>query len=292
MPTGPKIILIGNCQVTPLSTLLKTIYQIETIQVISAHLAQDQDAEAVEANIQQADLIITQHIHDHYPRQFLHTSRLKQINRIKVLTIPNLFYRGYTPDLRYVRLNQGGTLTGPLGDYHSSIILDNWLEGCSDITLEELYRDPGQWKQRYEQTAKDSMTELKKRELELDIKMSDFIEQKQAQTRLFHTFNHPSKRLLVRLAKRIGRAAQFNKNEQVRGKLNQINDGLNRIQIPIHPFVKQHLGLSFIDKQTVQSDHVNGVVLKQPQQFTLAGLIERFSLFYSAHPALMSDIRD
>ena len=292
MPTGPQITLIGNCQVTPLSTLLKTIYQVETIKLISAHLVQDKDAEHVSSIIDQADIVITQHIHDLFPKQYLHTSRLKQSCKQRLLTIPNLFYRGYTPDLRYVRLKHGSTLPEPLGDYHSRILLESWQKGCNNTTLESLYRDPELWKQRYEHTARDSINELKKRELQLDIKISNFIASKQSTNRLFHTFNHPGKTLLTRLAKRIGKALGLTPKSNFKRELQGISDTLNRIQIPIHPFTQHNLGLKFSSTEHIQSDHINGVILKQPQQFTLLELIQQFSLFYSSHPALMRDIKD
>lgn len=182
MPTGPQITLIGNCQVTPLSTLLKTIYQVETIKLISAHLVQDKDAEHVSSIIDQAHIAITQHIHD--------------------------------------------------------------------------------------------------------------LLSKQSTNRLFHTFNHPGKTLLTRLAKRIGKALGLTPKSNFKRELQGISDTLNRIQIPIHPFTQHNLGLKFSSTEHIQSDHINGVILKQPQQFTLLELIQQFSLFYSSHPALMRDIKD
>ena len=75
-------------------------------------------------------------------------------------------------------------------------------------------------------------------------------------------------------------------------ELQGISDTLNRIQIPVHPFTQHNLGLKFSSTEHIQSDHINGVILKQPQQFTLLELIQQFTLFYNSHPALMRDIKD
>ena len=98
--------------------------------------------------------------------------------------------------MRYIRLKGKPTLAGPLGDYHSSIIIHSWKEGLSQEQAQANYQSETIWEELYLDAASQSLQELRSREQILDIKISDYIEKEQSNQQLFFTFNHPSKHLL------------------------------------------------------------------------------------------------
>ena len=154
-----NILLVGNCQVRPIESLLKHLNSVEETHKIIVHLAKDSERETHNDLFKSADIIISQQIQDSYPCQAVRSSILKANHPDKIIFIPNLFYKGYTPDLRYLRLQGQGTLDGPLGDYHSSILLKCWKEGRTIEDTVQTYRSSKTWKERYHSPANDSPVE-------------------------------------------------------------------------------------------------------------------------------------
>lgn len=199
-----NIVIVGNCQARPLKDIIESISS--TVKVISTpivHLLKDEDEHSVTADLERADLIITQLIADNYPCHFIQTNTLRNKYPAKVLTILNLFYSGYTPDWMYVRVPGKGTLRGPMGDYHNSTIIESWLNKRSIPETAELLFDKEYNFKQYNTAVIASMNELASREQHVDIKIVDFITHNLTKKRLFFTFNHPCLTLLIEYANRI-----------------------------------------------------------------------------------------
>ena len=239
---APNILLVGNCQVRPIESLLKHLNNVEETHKIIVHLAKDSERETHNDLFKSADIIISQQIQDRYPCQAVRSSILKANHPDKIIFIPNLFYKGYTPDLRYLRLQGQGTLDGPLGDYHSSILLKCWKEGRTIEDTVQTYRSSKTWKERYHSAANDSLVEYKRRESTLDIKMANFIENNIANRQLFFTFNHPSKLLITELVKNIAKQLALKPTGQTS---TDCAEPLDRFQVPIHPYTQKQLELTF-----------------------------------------------
>ena len=239
---APKILLVGNCQVRPIACLLERLNIIEEAQTIIVHLAKNSEYKEHENLLDRADVIVSQKIQDNYPCQTVRSSTIQEKYSHKTIFIPNLFYKGYTPDLRYLRLKQQGTLNGPLGDYHSSIILNCWKDGKSIEDTIRMYRSAKIWNERYRDAAQNSLSEYRRREEQLDIKLTKFIEKNLANQQLFFTFNHPSKALISKLVEKI--ASQLTL-KSTGNSLAQLTEPLDRFQVPIHPFIQRQLELKF-----------------------------------------------
>ena len=273
-------VIVSNCQGRPLGSILTTLYEIECQDIIIVHLAKDSDAERFDACLNSADVVISQHIQDQYPCSFVRTSSLQQRLGDRLITIPNIFYRGYTPDLRYLRLRARGTLNGPLGDYHSSILLNAWKEGeDQDIALER-YNNVDLWREQYSTIAEQSLAELQRRELELDIQISDCIATMQSQQQLFYSFNHPSKAMIKILADRIAEHLDLTPKPEGNASVEAMREPLDRIQIPLHPFTRQHLGLNFPGPDRFQGEAMKPGK-RQPVHFQLPKLTKRFFKHYN-----------
>lgn len=236
-----KISVIGNCQARPIATLLELLYCNVDITVTAiVHLISDEKEKDYIPFFCEADFIITQLVADNYPCKFLSTSRIKGEYGSKVITMPNLFYRGYTPDLRYVRIPGQGTLKGPLGDYHSEVILKSWLDGKSVTELHERMCSVEYWELMFGNVHKESLNELKVRESGLDVALASEIEMNKSKTRLFYTFNHPTLKLLILL---VNKLAELIKLTSKTGSVVLPPEPLNQLVPPMSKFTSLQLDL-------------------------------------------------
>jgi len=128
---------------------------------------------------------------------------LKEKYEGKVTTIVNLFFNGYTPDWMYIRIPGKGTLKGPMADYHNKTIVESWRKGLTHSEAGEFLFDVEYNADKYGGSVRESLFELKSREENADVIISDYISLKMLNKRLFFTFNHPSLELLQEYCKRI-----------------------------------------------------------------------------------------
>ncbi|WP_298637058.1 WcbI family polysaccharide biosynthesis putative acetyltransferase [uncultured Umboniibacter sp.] len=202
--TKKKVVVVGNCQARPIAALLEQMSdQVEVIKVAIVHLLNKTNEEEYRQAFRDADFIIAQLVAPNYPCEFVRTVALKELYPKKVITIVNLFYAGYTPDWFYIRRPNFGTLRGPMGDYHNKTIFKAWLERKTKSEAMALVTDKSFNSQEYLPIVHKSLVELKNREQEADVKIAYYIEENYLKRRLFFTFNHPSKELLVEYTKQV-----------------------------------------------------------------------------------------
>ena len=135
------VAIAGNCQVAPLALILSRLFDIRISTTIPVHLTSDLEESKYIDKLQSADCVICHQVNDLYPCKFVRTSSLRKLVDDRLLTIPNLFYRGFTPDLRYLRFHDDQLVPGPLGDYHSAIIFDAWKDGHPNDIIQNIYED-------------------------------------------------------------------------------------------------------------------------------------------------------
>ena len=201
-----KIAVIGNCQSSPLVNMLSSLLgdKVE-LTCVSVNRISDNDEKKIESIIKESSIIITHFIHKTFRHRFVQTNHIvENYNNKIVIKIPNLYFKGYNPDLAYITHNNI-RIQSPLGDYHHKIIHHLWCKGYDSIQSKNILQSP----YLNEEIAgmyvspESSLDVLKKRETELDVQISDFIEENWQTSRLFFTFNHPTARLLMVLAVRI-----------------------------------------------------------------------------------------
>lgn len=235
-----NIAVIGNCQARPIAEYLIHTLHCNVNLLAIVHLLKQDEEKIIEDELQRSDIIISQVISDDYRVNYISTNTLRKKYGSKLITIPNLFYSGYTPDLKYLRLKKAGTLQGPLGDYHSNIIHNSWENGLSINDAIQSYKDINIWRKLYSNTAVESIENLKKREKMTDIIISDVIDNEKSDKQLFFTFNHPSKYLIEKLINRVLNLIKNNTNLK-ETKFTMDKEPLNQFQVPLSDFVIEEL---------------------------------------------------
>ena len=204
------IAVVANCQARPIGTLIKALVPATNEpSTIVVHLAKTDGMEDDYVLLDKADLIFAQFVTDQYSAGHLATSRLKTRYGARVISWPNIFFRGQTADLAYASATRaeepaGKRLLSPLREYHHRGIFNAWQAGMSvGESLAFLAECPVAFQEDVLAIAERSIEELRKREASLDVSISDLIADEWRRRRLFFTFNHPSAYLLSEMARRL-----------------------------------------------------------------------------------------
>lgn len=245
MNATPSAIVLANCTHLSLALALRksgAFSSVESLELYS--LPQDQREARAEA-LGGYDFIVTLlHGPDFGP---LSTAALKERFGDRVLTLPTPFFSGLTPDMSY--LKHGGAIAraeGILGDYHSGLLLAEFQDGRAPDTIVDRYESGRSFDRLdVEGVWADSLAELKRREADADLQISDYIEARAESGRIgedFLSFNHPTEGLINHiagavLARALGSAARLH-------PISSDEHNLYRDAFwPIHPVVAERLGL-------------------------------------------------
>jgi hypothetical protein len=198
-----KVLVIGNCQARQLGNLIAKYTHHDVLEPIILQLSKEAEAQEHQERIAQADLVLAQATAPGFLPAHLRSDLLKQTGTSRVLVWPNVFFVGQHPYLRYLTHSQFGRVLGPMEATHDMRIVNAWFQSRKGETFNPRLAEAG-----YEQWVYDtSIRELRGREEQCDVIISDLIETHFQTQRLFFTFNHPSLWLLTRLAERILTAA-------------------------------------------------------------------------------------
>jgi len=229
-----RIAIIGNCQARPLGTYIRHLLPRATIlEPVIVHLARPEEEDSVYERLHGADVIFAQLVNDNYHTPYVATNRIIENHGSKVIPWVNLYYRGYNPELQYWREFKGDARLNPLGDYHITTIINGVLEG---VTAEEILHrlSDHDWNQEhYAGVADASMHELKQREALTPVSITDFIEEHKQNAKLFFTYNHPSRLLLLEYICRLLEYAGLGRLDK--RKAQHLPEFLNAIELPINP---------------------------------------------------------
>lgn len=195
-----NIQVIGNCQARPLSALLvKMAEGCDVNEPIMLHLARPEQSEAHLEFLSGADLIVTQATSAAFQPQHLASSSIKELFPEKTIVWPNCFFSGQQPYLRYFTHPDLGRLMGPWEALHDIRLHKSWLDS-GRVEIESVFEID----EPYEAEIRArSLGALQQRELECDVVLSDFIEERMATDQLFLTFNHPTAAVLTELSQRV-----------------------------------------------------------------------------------------
>lgn len=274
-----KLVIVGNCQAAPLGRLLTFLNdRVDVTAIATVHKLDSSNEGDYSEFFDAADLIITQKISDNYQCEFVRTKVLEEKFPTKILKIVNLFYSGYHPDWIYLKGKNNKILTGPMTDYHNSTILDGWKNSLSidevqkNLTCEEYNLA------KYGGAQRATLEELKIREQDVDISITDYIEDSLKKNQLFYTFNHPSKKLLAEYAVRILKCLELSADMIA---IESFKEPLDRVILPINP-ISQLEKVERIIKG-VSYDYENSTVPKFTNSECYYSESELVSLFFSVY---------
>lgn len=205
LPTGGRPVVVwGNCQAAPTADLLRAPLAAagcEIVDVPPVFLASGDDVRRVREVLADAAALVSQPVRDEYATPGCGTRQLAALlpDDARLVTFPVAFDTRAFPYQVNAHGGDGERVTAPLTDYHDLRILDAAARGW---TVEQTVR---QWPQpaadAVRRATDASRAELRRREGEIDVPVSDLIDEL-GPAALF-TITHPTNALLAAQARRI-----------------------------------------------------------------------------------------
>ena len=193
-----KILLIGNCQVTPLAKVLSAADPSLACEALEVWKMTKEECDAV--SIDDYDAVVAQPLMSPHYGVLSHDALCQNVRGKVLLFIHNLHFGGLVPDCTYVG-PLGKRISGPMGTYHSSIVLNGFL---SDISVMECTNRLNEGKGiEPKKEWNKSVEALKVRESFVSVPFVDELMSYLEIYRCFHVFNHPNAFLIERYAEKI-----------------------------------------------------------------------------------------
>ena len=285
-----KIVVQGNCQSVPVTTFMSAACpEVEMLEPVVTQLQSTATFESDYEKFHNADLIFAQWVSDDFRVKHLATSRIEADFGDKVISWPNAFFTGQSPDVVSIATSTKPRVLGPLDTYHLRSIFNAWLNGDSVVKCINDIENINASYPDLSSEIKRSFTELKNRELLLDVNISDFIENHWLEKKLFHVFNHPTNVLLVELVERLIEFAEIKNSVPIMADF--WPEALNRVIAPTIPAMDNAIGTKY--RSTTSS---KGFALKNIDNDQIAvGAVTVYSLkclvetFYKAYDTQLTD---
>lgn len=252
--TYKKVVMVyGNCQVISLNSLLASSCEfLKSFVILSIppvqSLGSEERKEGMNVGLLESiDILICQVVRENNKfSSMLSTDRLMSSIRGECLCvkIPNVYYSGYFPQYVVNQYNvmQDQYVNGimPYGDANIEKLYLEEKKCVAEIVqemLDESFYSPDELQKLH----LESIKELKLREQECDVIISDIIAERYMEERWFYTPNHPTNKLLAivleRALKKIGYSINdwnFERGWENNGRI-----------LPIYPSVCKNMHLKF-----------------------------------------------
>jgi hypothetical protein len=234
-----KIVIIGNCQAQFLEGLFTAAGTLEVDRVAPNFELTEAARDAVSDKLTQASVIFIQRTADDFGLEWLRSRNVFAAHEGKTWIWPNVYFDGYFPNTRYVYLNKWGKLQSPLEDYHLTPVLDAWKAGQTAAqAVAWLKENPcGTW-----DPFETSLSNLRDREKDCTVLISDHLETAIHKSKCFYTPNHPHTVLLVEMARRLAASADipFDTSKALSWSYH-----LDRIDLPVFEWISKRYHLGF-----------------------------------------------
>lgn len=261
-----RILLYGNCQVQPLAAIIRELMPSVALHVLppnfmlidGSSVLLDDDKKFIGA-LDDNDLVLHQPLGEKHDSYSIHSIISSESSaKPACIRIPYIVFKAYFPDAYSPNPNSSpiecssGLPSSPFGVFPYG---HQWLDEIDvintgiDSTSLSLITSHVEAKARqldYRQSVEDTINTLRRKELDCDITISDFILDHYQAVRLFHTYNHPSIMVFLEVANRL-----FSQLDHTLPCLTAEKEAslaaaaFNDHQLPIFPFVAETLGLGF-----------------------------------------------
>lgn len=255
MSKPAKLAILGNCQAQMLESMLGlAVPNIEVHRLPPVFEMNDANREQVTEVLDQADYIFCQRVSEDYHLGWVRPSAMRERFLDRLLIWPNIYFAGYSPDVRYVYLQGYGKLQGPLEDYHLGRIYDAYHAALPIPMAVQLLVSVENLVDR--NTFEASLAQLIARERDTDVIISDYLAREVRVRRTFYTPNHPCNFVLAEMAERLARRAGMSFDREA---CEQFGYQLDRIYIPTYPTIMRAEGVAFAEADTFRGVEVGAV---------------------------------
>lgn len=255
-------IVYGNCQAGVIQNILQKNsdfnrkYCIVKIYPVFAWEKKKEEIKEMLENqefLQKIDLFIYQIVqknnkYDPMLSTDLIVEKLK--NTCKKISFSNMYFKGYFPQIyknkkSHLRhINASGTME--YGDKKIDEFID--MGDDKNIIIQKVLNERCFSDKEIDDNIKKSFEELKKREDKVQVKICDYIQENYRKEQLFYSPNHPSRKLIIEMVRRIFNELGIDKFELDESDFYIESETLKGQDIPIYPEVIRRLGIRRYEK--------------------------------------------
>ena len=237
VPVNGTALVWGNCQADPLADLLTAPFAaagIEMLRVPPVFLATADELAEVHDQVSRCRVLISQPVSEEYPLPGSGTAHLASVLPAegRLVTFPVAFHVGGFPYQVHGYDESDGRVDAPMTDYHDLRIVSAAAQG---LTVSEALRQwPTPPADGVREVHEASLTEIRRRERELDVTCSALLARPDA----VWTMDHPSNTVLAATARAVPRVLDLpDATMQVRER-----EYLGQRRTPVEPAVADALG--------------------------------------------------
>lgn len=235
--------IYGNCQAEAMRALFLEVpdfaQRFEIAPVPAVHLVRPQDVSAVHVALSHASLVIAHTVRSGYRGLALGTTDIAPAISGQIVRVPPLYYEGHFPFQVYVHADGELGTPAPRTDYHDLRFAYCAAQGWNDeqaIAWLNTYRPPDA---ALRSIAAASAARMRARDDEVDIPISQAMDDLLLTRRGFFTVNHPCNDLLRvivgRVVERLGMSPSYSRSAP---------ESLGHVVTPIEPAVTAALSLA------------------------------------------------
>lgn len=213
--------------------LLALAPQLKLVRIKPIHLLKAEDRDDFDSAIAQTETVIHQPISSNF-KEFAIDAIKERFPDKRFLSFPSLYFLGYYPWLMYLRKPTGGTLKGPLGDYHDERIVRAYIDGLPvEETVQRLANEPLD-----ASFVETEFAKLEQREAGLDTRSVDYLRAHYRERKLFYVMNHPSNEVMIQIALQLLDKLGIEVDQRCRSIAESRPDYLRSAFAPIDPAVR------------------------------------------------------
>jgi hypothetical protein len=237
-----RFVAYGNCQLDEIRARLamspEFTARYEFVDCPSVHLVNPDAIAELRELVAEAALVVVQPVDERYRELGFGTRTIRATARGDVFMLPSLYFEGLFPLQAHVGHPEHAD--APVTVYHDLRTLHCAARGMSLERARRLWADYAPPPAAVRSIADESLAELRRREGELDITISDLLEDPAVLARSFWTINHPTEALLDPLADRILARVGLDPIGSPRAPG---EEPLGALRTPVEPSVAAALGL-------------------------------------------------
>ena len=202
-----KLIVIANCHCLPLADILSLSVQgVQTDFIDVNFVNQPHMVEKVDAlsHLADHDFVFSFNLSDQFPT--ITTSVLRELLNTRLVVFSNIHFSGLHPDITYLGA-MGKRVTGLFGDYHSKIVLVNFLAGKSTDECLKSFNAKNYESLGYFHAFDTASSELLRRDENCDVRFADQFLAMIKRQHCLHTINHPTGAVFYELSEALSKYA-------------------------------------------------------------------------------------
>ena len=239
-----NITVLANCQAPYIARAMELLNPTIRARNVVVFQASADKASQYRTMMETSDFVFHFNVKPGFAVPELEAAKVKALVGERSRTITNLYFRGLHPDLCYVGPMNRRTI-GPFGDYHSRAVIAAYRLGLPPAAALKILNTPNFMEALgYRAVFRDSISDLKTRDTELDIGFADQMETLLLGSALpMYTFNHPAPWLILAFARfileSVGLPVDDVPNEILPAWL------LNGPVLPVLPTLREWFGLPY-----------------------------------------------